>query len=294
MRFLVFTALIICSFINARAQDEPLVLMTTRHINQPELRLDTVAIIENGEFKHPGDLNNKRDYKAADPFIKKYLTKGRKFFVVFGGGAAGTINLTDAGVHCHGVIYANGPLQPGSLGIARIRGPVLGLATTSDRIARSEIWRRAPTASERTAAVALAKLTFAKNGMTPAQLARVETENLTAIDVDGDKRAELVGTFRIRNPDRERPPRYVFLIAEAEGANYKPKVSSYRDFPQSEIFNIGEETLIDYIDLDRDGNAEIVTSYSNDGAAGHHIYRRENGEWKVVYESSYEFCKSEG
>lgn len=294
MKLFILATLLICSFTNARAQDEPLVLMTTCDIGQPEPRLETVAIIDKGQFLTPGGMNNNRDYKDADAFIKKYLTKGRKFFVVFGGGAAGTINLTETGVACHGLIHASGPFNPGSLGVARIRGQVQGLATTSDRIARSEIWRRAPSPAERAAAVALAKLSFAKNGMTRAQLSRVETPNLTAIDVDGDNRAELVGTFRLRNPDPERPPRYVFLIAEGKGANYKTAFASYRDFSQSEIFNIGEETLVDYLDLDRDGVAEIVTSYSNDHAAGHHIYRRQNGEWKVAYESSYEFCRSEG
>ncbi|MDX6614363.1 MAG: hypothetical protein QOD75_3549 [Blastocatellia bacterium] len=294
MKLFILAALVICAFTNASAQDEPVVVTTTRNIGKPEPRLEVIAIIENGQFKHPGGANNKRpDYKDADAFIKKYLPNGRKFYVVFGGGAAGTINLTDAGVHCHGLIYWNGPFQPGSLGISRIRGQVLGLATTSDRIARSEIWRRAPSAAERTAAVKLAKSSFAKNGVTPAQLSRMETANLTAIDVDGDNRAELVGTFRLRNPDPERPPRYVFLIAEGEGANYKTALASYRDFSKSEIFNIGEETLIDYLDLDPDGVAEIVTDYSNDHAAGHHIYRRQNSEWKLAYESSYEFCKSE-
>ena len=291
MKFLLLAALLLCSFTDATAQDEPLILMTTRNIGLPELRLEAIALIDQGQFKAPGGTDN----KDAAAFIKKYLPAGRKFFVVFGGGAAGTISITWTDPGCHNRISANGPFSPGSLGIARIHGEVLGLASNSDNIARAKIWRRAPTAAERATAVGLGKTVFSSNGFTPRQLKKLETENLTAIDVDGDNRAELVGTFRLHSPDpHNHPPRYVFLIAEGEGANYKTAFSSYRDFSHSEIFNVGEETLIDYLDLDRDGVAEIVTSYSNDRASGYHIYRRvardHIAEWKVIYEASNDFC----
>ena len=294
MKFILLAALLLCSFTDATAQDEPLILMTTRNIGEPELRLEAIALIDQGQFKAPGGTER----KDAAAFIKKYLPAGRKFFVTFGGGAAGTISITGTGQGCHhNRIYANGPFSPGSLGIARIHGEVLGLASNSDKMARAKIWRRAPTAAERAAAVGLAKTVFASNGFTPLQLKKLQTENLTAIDVDGDNRAELVGTFRVHSPDpHNHPPRYVFLIAEGEGANYQTSFSSYRDFSQSEIFNIGEESLIDYVDLDRDGVAEIVTSYSNDRASGYHIYRRvagdHNAKWKVIYEASNDFCTS--
>ena len=289
MKFLLLAVLLLCSFTDATAQDEPLILMTARDINRPELRLQAIALIDQGQFKAPGGT------KDGAAFIKQYLPAGRKFFVVFGGAAAGTISITWTDVGCHNRISANGPFSPGSLGIARIHGEVRGLAINSDLIARAKIWRRAPTAAERAAAVGLGKTVFVSNGFTPRQLKKLQTANLTAIDVDGDNRAELVGTFRLHSPDPDRPPRYVFLIAEGEGAKYKTAFSSYRDFSQSKIFNIGEEDLIDYLDLDRDGVAEIVTSYSNERASGYHIYRRVAGdhiaEWKVVYEASNDYCR---
>lgn len=290
MKLLTIVAFMLFTFTVAAAQDGPLVLMTTRTEGPPEPRLEAIALIEHGQFKAPGGIKN----KDAAAFSKKYLPAGQKFFVVFGAGAAGTINITQTGLGCNDLVYAIGPWNPGSLGIARIHGQVQGLATNSDMIARGEIWRRAPTAAERGAAVLLGKAVFAGKGIPPTQLAKMDTVNLTAIDVDGDNRAELVGTFSLPQPDPNRPPRYAFLIAEGEGANYKTAFSSYASFPRSEVFNSGAETLIDYIDLERDGVAEIVTSYSNDRAGGYHIYRRTNGEWKVVFETSTDFCLSEG
>jgi hypothetical protein len=293
MKVLILAALLICCFTGVEAHN-PIILMTIqmtiRLDGTPEPRLAAIAVFEHGKFQAPGGVNN----KDAAAFLKNYLPKGQKLFVIFGGGAAGTINLTQSGLGCNDRIYAIGPFNPGSLGITRLRGEVEGLATNSDMIARSEIWRRAPSAAERVAATGLAKLGFANNGATAAQIAKMQIANLTAIDVDGDNRAELVGTFRLPSPDTDHPPRYVFLIADGEGANYKTAVLNYRDFSKSEIFNIGEETLVDYVDVDRDGVAEIVTSFSNDRASGYHIYRRVNGEWKVVYENAIDFCKSEG
>ena len=292
IKFLLLAALLLFSFTGAIAQDEPLILLSARNISRPELRLEAIALIDQGQFKAPGGTER----KDAASFIKQYLPVGRKFFVTFGGGAAGTISITWTDPGCNNRITANGPLNPGSLGIARIQGEVLGLAINSDKIARAKIWRRAPTAAERAAAVRLGKTVFVSNGFTPAQLKKLQTANLTAIDVDGDNRAELVGTFRLHSPDpHNHPPRYVFLIAEGEGANYKTAFSTYRDYSYSNIFNIGEEELIDYLDLDRDGVAEIITSYSNDRASGYHIYRRVHGEhiaeWKVIYETSNAFCR---
>jgi hypothetical protein len=264
--------------------------MTTRTEGPPEPRLEAIAILDQGQFKAPGGVKN----RDAAAFIKKYLPRGRKFFVVFGGGAAGTINLTETGLGCNDLIYGIGPFNPGSLGIARIHGRVQGLATTSDMVARSEIWRRAPSADERAAAAGLAKLAFANKGLTPAQLMKMETVNLTAIDVDGDNRAELVGTFSVPQTDTNRPPRYLFLIAEGDGANYQAAFSSYRYFPKSDVYNSGEESLIDYVDVERDGTAEIVTSYTGVTDGGYHIYRRVNGAWKVVYENATDLCLSEG
>jgi hypothetical protein len=289
MKIFALAILMLFNFTLAAAQSEPLILMTTRREGPPEPRLEAIALIDNGQFKTPAGVNN----KDGVAFIKKYLPVGKEFFVVFGGGAAGTIKLTENGLGCNGRIYAIGPFNPGALGISRIRGQVHGLAINSDRVARSEIWRRAPSAAERLAAVDLAKSVFASQGLTRAQLAKMETVNLTAIDVDADNRAELVGTFMLRSPDPNRSPRYVFLIAEDEGPgskSYKTTFSSYRAFPNSEVFNIGEETLLDYLELDRDGVAEIVTSYSTERAAGYHIYRRGNGAWKLIYDYATPWC----
>jgi len=290
MKLLTVATLLLFSFSSAYTQDQPLILMTTRTEGPPEPRLEAIALIEHGQFKTPGGLKN----KDSAAFIKKYLPNGQKFFVIFGGGAAGTINLTETGLGCNDLIYAIGPFNPGSLGITRIHGAVQGLATNSDRIARAEIWRRAPSADERAAAVELARQAFSSKGVPATQAAKLETVNLTAIDVDSDNRAELVGTFRLSQPDANRPPRYLFLIAEGEGTNYHAVFSDYHYFPKSEVYSSGEESLIDYLDLDRDGDAEIVTAYNTATAGGYHIYRRVQGAWKIVYDYSTDLCISEG
>jgi hypothetical protein len=285
MKILLF---LLATFSIASAQTEPIVLMTTRTEGPPEPRLEVIALIDHGQFKNPNT------YKDKGAFIRQYLPKGREFFVVFGGGAAGTLNLTSTGLGCSDLIYAIGPWNAGALGTARIHGRVQGLATNSNMIARSEIWRRAPSNDERAAALQLAKGYFSNSGVTAAQLTKMETVNLTAIDTDGDNHAELAGTFSVPQSDTNRPPRYLFLLAEGEGTNYKIATSSYRFYPKAESYNAGEEILIDYIDLDRNGTAEVVTSFTGEKDFGYRLYRYVNGDWNLVYETSTPLCVSEG
>src|SRR6478672_2579134 len=88
MKILLF---LLATFSIASAQTEPIVLMTTRTEGPPEPRLEVIALIDHGQFKNPNT------YKDKGAFIRQYLPKGREFFVVFGGGAAGTLNLTSTG-----------------------------------------------------------------------------------------------------------------------------------------------------------------------------------------------------
>ncbi len=331
MSLLKFAAFLL---IASTASAQGVVLMTTRTEGPPEPRLEVIALIEGNQLKNPTALKDKK------AFMQKYLARDSKFFVIFGGGAAGTINLSEAGLGCNDLIYAIGPWNPGSLGTERIHGAVQGLATNSDRIARAEIWRRKPTAPERAAAVELAKGIVKRHGVAELQIAQIETVNLIAIDVDGDNRAELVGTFRVPQQNANATPRYLFLIAELANepgadvtnlpdyknadrpkpengpeSNVRPAANAgvvssqggaddispyrtvfynYQFFPNSDVYNSGEETLIDYADLDGDGTAEIVTNWYGVKDGGYRIYRRANGHWTSVYETSTPYCVSEG
>jgi hypothetical protein len=271
------------------SQAEPIVLVQITKQSFSDPTLDVIALIENGQFNAPRGVK----VKDMEAFATKYLPNGRRFFVVFGGGAAGTIDVASTGLGCNERVYATGPFAAGSLGSDRIHGAVRGLATNSDRIARSEIWRRAPSADERAAAVDLAKEFFTAKGVPSTQLAKMETINLTAIDIEADNKAELVGAFKAPVADKEKPPHYLFLIAEGEGKNFKAAYSSYGYLPKSKIYSSGEETLIDYIDLDRDGLAEIISSYTGLTDAGYRIYRKTNGQWQKIYQYAAAICDSE-
>ena len=112
----------------------------------------------------------------------------------------------------------------------------------------------------------------------------MEVLNLTAIDVDGDRKAELVGSFKAPQTVADKPPHHLFLIAEGEGQSYRTARAEYLFNPQQTEYTLGSQLLADYMDIDGDGTGEIVTTYAGPAFASYfRIYRRKNGSWERVF-----------
>ncbi len=114
---------------------------------------------------------------------------------------------------------------------------------------------------------------------------------MTAIDADGDGRSELVGSFSV--PFRTTGiKRYLFLILELEGANFKVGLANYQflNSPETATYESGKELLVDYMDMDGDGVAEIVSIGNGYDAYGYSIYQKKAGRWKNVYNGGGDAC----
>lgn len=248
--------------------------------NASTIFISPVTLYEDGHFKSP--YAKERGEAARRRFVEKYFSAGQQYILIFGGGNAGTVTITSG--YWQDGSYAYGQLNPDDDVKGRIRGQVHALATNWDTTARGSAWRRAPTAEERSGVIDLAKTVLLQNKVPSSALSKMEVLNLTAIDVDGDNKAELVGSFKAPQGQADKPPHHLFLIAEGAGQNFKVAKAEYQFNPQQSEYSLGSQLLADYLDIDGDGIGEVITTY--EGAnfiTSFRIYQKKNGVWGRVY-----------
>lgn len=261
------------------SSDGPVVILDVQQ-NAGTIFISPVALFERGQFNFPyskinGALPRRR-------FVEKYFAAGRKYQLIFGGGEAGTLTITNGYWQDGSYAYGEMALAPAANG--RIHGQLHALATNSNTAARPSIWRRSPTADERAAAISLAKDIYLQNKTPAAAISKMDVINLTAIDVNGDDKAELVGTFKAPQARSDRPPHWLFMIAEADGQSYQATQVNYQFSPEQTQFPLGQQLLVDYIDIDGDGTGEVVTVMTaRDFKDFFVIYQKKNGKWIQVF-----------
>ena len=250
-----------------------------------EVQIEPVTIVVGGRFVQPpvGGVseapNTERDEKR---FIADYFRPGREYRLLFGGGEAGKVTVKQY-------------LDPGCVGLVasataetqvKLGGEVLALATDSATLGRGKGTRRAPTTEERAAAHALARTLFQRRRVRAPDLEKIKTNNLTAVDLDGDGRAELVGSYVI-----EMQPGFAqhtaFLIAEPKGSAFSAALSWYH-FGSEESFEM--RRLVDALDLDGDGAAEVIAGGSYYESNDYFVYKKTRAGWRVVYQGGGGGC----
>lgn len=253
------------------------------------------VIIEQGKFKEPvagdadaGDISN---------FASAYYSKGRKYRVLFGGGEAGslTVKKSNKDEECART-SADVTLQSQ----AKLNSNVMALATNDASLGGAKGTRRSPTASERAALMPLVKAAYKQKGVPAALLANLTTVSLTALDLDNDGKAELIGSFVVKKQTKGAARYALFLIAEPQGSSYRTTVLQYEQFTGKDIMSGADitiiengvylERLVDGLDLDSDGAAEVITV--TDGLEGdsYHIYKKQGGTWRKFYEFANYRC----
>jgi hypothetical protein len=233
--------------------------------------IDPVAVFSGGRFINP---TAKDDQATLNQFAGKYLRAGQKHRLIFGGAEAGSVTVKERYKECI-CLTASVDAQT----TAKLGGEVRALATTSDKLGGKQSSRRAPTPEERAAVINLAKQAFKQNKVAAGFLANIVTTNLTALDLDGDGKAELVGSFEVKG--YKDTSSALFLIAEPQGADFKIGLSWYK-------LNNNEETnesrrLVDQLDIDGDGIGEVVAQSSYYESTDFTIYKKVKGVWRSVY-----------
>lgn len=252
--------------------------------------MEPLVIIEGSEYKNPLDGSSSAEELAQ--FASTYYRKGRKYRVLSGGGEAGslTVKKDTKDAEC-----ARSGAEVNLSTSAKLNRNVMVLATNSTSLGSAAGSRRPPTPDERAAAVRLAKQAYTAKGVSAGLLPTLETVNLTAMDLDRDGKAELVGSFVVKK-SKGGAARYVlFLLAEPQGKDYRASVSNYEKFTNEDVMSGGDidwigangvytERLVDQLDLDGDGTGEVITVTNGLEGDTYHIYKKTDGKWNSIYE----------
>lgn len=248
--------------------------------------IEPIGMVQNGKFvESPGvDLDDGKD--DWTPFF----AARKRYMLIFGGTSDGVVAVIKRRTgECSGISgeVTSTPIK------AKLKGFVMALATNASVKTKSSNMRRLPTASERADAEKLVRAEFTKNNMADAASKQLRYHNLTAIDVDKDGTAELVGTFWIAPKTDERSLLF-FIAAKNDEGDYAFEYSEFESVKPNDVMSgdvkdldegIGNEFLLDYFDIDGDGKSEIFTTSQAFEGRNFAVYTRDKSKWVRLHES---------
>lgn len=253
--------------------------------------LEPIAFIDKGQLvsTESSGVND----KVTTAFTKTYYKPNGKYNLIFGGAVAGTVTIksSDPTAECS----ANFATVSTVSAKAKLKGKVMGLATNAagSKIAKS--YRRMPTAAERSEIENLVRAEYGKDNI---QATTLRSHNLTAIDVDHDGKAELVGSYWTETSPTSRA--LLFFIADQnEFGKYSFGYTDFRDIKQEDVMSgdiksleegVYNELLLDSFEYNGDNVNEIFTYIQSFEGAGFNAYRREDGKWVQAFEGSNYHC----
>jgi hypothetical protein len=271
-------------------QQESVVFIVTKDAEQ-DAQVEPVAVINSrGALAEPA--SNPSGGGALPTFLARYYRAGAKYQLIFGGAEAGTLTIRAATPAECSPNAASADLYSTTL---KLGGNVMALATDGAHAPRAQSSRRAPTAAERAAAFGVAKLFFKGKRVSPALFERgTKTLNLTATDLDGDGREELVGSYVVKVGPKVRDT--LFLVAAPLGRDYRAVLTKYarvnaREMMDSSLIDkvgedgLGTELYVEQLDADGDGVGEVFTLSRSFEGTTYRAYQRRRGIWRAAYES---------
>jgi len=242
--------------------------------------MDAVVMIDGKQLRVPfSDEQKDRQKRIAE----EYFAAGRKYRLIFGGGEAGSVTVKKWSEGCNSVHAEVTPSTSVHLG-----GEVRSLATNSDTLGKHANARRAPTETERAAVMILVKSIYKQN-RTPANLiSAIKVTNLTATDLDGDGKYELIGSFT--SSAKNKFERDLFLIAKSQDAAMRADLAKFQAYqPPPEGFLHGID-FIDQLDLDGNGTGEVFVVQGGFDGYAYLIFKKVAGRWREVYNTIGDLC----
>lgn len=260
--------------------------------------MEPVLIIDEGRYANP--IAGDSDAAALKEFAAKYYGAGKNYRLLFGGGQAGFVTVEKPTMDSE-CFRTGASIKLTAQVKVKLNRNVMALATNLRGQVREQSSRRVPTSTERTEAIRLAKQAYKEKGTPAVILPTLEVVNLTAVDLNGDGKAELIGTFVLKK-NKGGAARYVlFLIAESEGKGYRAALTNYERFISKDIMSGGSldsigaegiytERLVDILNLDIDSAAEVFTITNSFEGVTYKLYKKQAGMWKSVYEFNSYRC----
>jgi hypothetical protein len=241
--------------------------------------LDAIAVLVGKQLRVPYE-QDKDKWKI---FGNEYFKQGTVYRLIFGGGEAGNVTVSKWTEGCNN-IHAQATLATS----AKLGGKVMALATNSETLGKRSISRRPPTDAERTATLALMKSIYQQH-RTPANLmGSIKVTNLTATDLDGDGKYEMVGSFTLAANNKFE--RDLFLIATPQGAAMRAdfvKFQAYQPPPEGFLSSID---FIDQLDIDGDGTGEVFATQGGFDGYALLVFKKTSGRWRQVHDQVGDAC----
>lgn len=241
-------------------------------------------------------IDGASERKVLNAFHKKYFTKAKTYPLVFGGKTAGTVSVVSSEPSGECVNYLGTVTTKTSR--TPLKGNIMALATDAKATKPGSGVRRLPTPAERSEVEALVRAEFQKNGVSETVTGNLRSHNLTALDVDSDANAELVGSYWVDLSPTDRG--LLFFIAQrGTDGSYGFGHSEYRKVSQSETMSedikdvdsgVYHERLLDIFDVDNDGVAEVFSYVMSFEGAGFNVYKRKPTGWALHFEGTNYHC----
>jgi hypothetical protein len=254
--------------------------------------LEPIGQIDKGELVGAASDNEE---KALQNFANAYYKPKTTYNLIFGGAVNGTVTVksSDPKSECGKNLAQVSTISSK----AKLKGLVMGLATNQNPAKSTSGMRRLPTPTERVEIESLVRAEFTKQGVLPKAVKNMKYYNLTALDVDADGKAEMVGSFWTENSSKER--NLLFFIAEKnKSGKYNFGYSEYEKVTPDKIMSgelkdldeLGGELLLDSLDYNGDANAEIFTINKAFEGNNFNVYSRKNGKWTKIFEGYNYHC----
>ena len=290
---LLLAAFFAVSTTQTKAAEQPdlstVIFAVTKSKEDPgKVYIDPVVIINGERFLErpdPHRSDGKTDSPAAREFIERYYRPGQKYRLLFGGGASGTVTVNRREEYSCSSLMASVVVQTS----VKLGGEVMALATNSDSLGKRQSSRHAPTPNERVLVVDLARQLFRTKGVAVSEIQTMKTINLTATDLNGDGKEEIIGSFLIKTGNGHRAGHALFLIAEPNLQSYSPGLIWYQRNSEDDT-DYEAQQLVDQIDLDGDGTAEVIAVGNHYEHTEYVIYKKQGDQWQAIFKGGGSGC----
>jgi len=248
--------------------------------------IEPVGFVQNGKFVASGE--GKDPGLGAE--ITPYLKTGKSYTLFFGGSGDGTTKVVKQKTgECSGKAaqVKSSPVK------ASLKGYVMAVASDGQFALKTPAVRRLPTNEERAAVEKLVREELTKQKVPAEALTTLNYLNLTAIDLERNGNADLVGSYWVSPKSTERALLYVVVEMDSS-KNYKLTYSEFHNYTQEEVMSgdmkdvdsgVYHNLLLDYVDIDGDGVGEIVNTAQAFEGRNFSVLKRQSGIWNKIHES---------
>jgi len=255
--------------------------------------LEPIGEIDKGKLT--ATANGGDEPKTLTNFTDTYYKPKTVYHLIFGAAKNGTATIVTSSAESD--CAKNMATVTAQSAKAKLKGFVMALATSETPVKAASGVRRLPTPTERAEIETLVRAELIKQGVSANTAKNLKYYNLTALDVDADGTAEMVGSFWTETSAKER--NLLFFIAEKDAdGKYKFGYSDYKKVTSDEVMSgelkdldeLGGELLLDALEYNGDSTAEIFTINKAFEGNNFQVYSRRDGKWTKVFEGYNYHC----